>query len=625
MVGWLLAAGVLASFVGAAVTGGCGSSSDGGVSIAVPTRVETIRGKVHTGYVKALVCVDLNRSGRCDAGEPSAMSGADGAYELAAPVGVVVPLIAEVTAGQSLVSGSASSVSFRLASPSAAYSTAITPLTTLLLLTAQTDSALAEDLAREVLGLPPGYEVNWTAATQPAALAQRAADELLTALKAHAMQAGGTEAGLTSPGALAQVVAAFPPALANLPQLRIKTKDGAPIVSKEIYVDATYVLSNPLAAVHDVTLKGKIRGRGHSTWGLPKNPYKVQFSNDAAYAAIGDVLGMKKQRNWALLADYFDRSLMRNKLALTLGASSAFREGLKWTPAGQHVEVFLNEDYVGVYLLTEDIRLDAARLPLHKMNSDPTAGDVEGGYIVEADARLDCYKGADLNLQLVTPRGVQICIDTPDEEAITPAQLAYIKNLLTNAEADIYGARSLDAIDLLSFADWYLLQELFRNVDSMFYTSVFMWKDSSTALDPRDRRLNLGPLWDFDRSAGNANYNDAWQVEGCWVAKAYRPNWLAALLDDPRFLALTLSRWQQKRPAIAAYIDASVSIQAQRLEAAQQRNFERWPIFGVTLTNYYQFANYAEETAFLRNYLKARMTWLDQAYASPDAFQAMCK
>ena len=68
--------------------------------------------------------------------------------------------------------------------------------------------------------------------------------------------------------------------------MRITTKNGAPIVSREDYVDATYALTNPAAAVPTVALNGKIRGRGHSTWGQPKNPYKVQFSNDAAYAAM---------------------------------------------------------------------------------------------------------------------------------------------------------------------------------------------------------------------------------------------------------------------------------------------------------------------------------------------------
>ena len=139
----------------------------------------------------------------------------------------------------------------------------------------------------------------------------------------------------------------LPKEFTSLPVLRILTKDAAPILTKETYVAATFTLTNPAAGADVAALNGKIRGRGNSTWGKPKNPYKVQFTDDAAYARVPDFLGMKKNRNWALLADYFDQSLLRNKLALSLGASSVFADGLKWTPAGQHLEVWLNGDYVG--------------------------------------------------------------------------------------------------------------------------------------------------------------------------------------------------------------------------------------------------------------------------------------
>ncbi len=410
-----------------------------------------------------------------------------------------------------------------------------------------------------------------------------------------------------------------------MPQLRITTKDGAPIDSKEVYVDATYVLTNPAAAVPEVRLSGKIRGRGHSTWGQPKNPYKVQFAKDASYAAIADVLGMKKQRNWALLADYFDRSLIRNKLALSLGGSSVFRDGLKWTPSGQHVEVTLNDDYVGVYLLTEDIRIDPARLDLKSMNSDPAASDIDGGYIVEVDSRLDCYKGADLDLQLVTPAGVPFCVDTPDEEDITPNQLAYIKNVLVQVETELYGATRLDSTNPTSFADWYLVQEFFRNNDALFISSDYMWKDTAAAADAKDRLLNMGPLWDFDRSAGNVNYFDNWKTEGCWVSKPYLPNWISRMFDNADFVALTLAHWKQKRPALEVFVNVSIDTFERRLAAAQARNFQRWPIFDVPLTNYYVFTNHAEEVAFVRRFLNERLAWLDRAYASPQAFNTWCR
>jgi len=334
---------------------------------------------------------------------------------------------------------------------------------------------------------------------------------------------------------------------------------------------------------------------------------------------------MKKQRNWALLADYFDRSLIRNKLALSLGNSSVFADGLKWTPSGQHVEVWLNNDYVGVYLLTEDIRIDAARLNLKKMSTDPGANDIGGGYIVEVDSRLDCYNEGDLNLQLLTDKLVPFCIDTPDEEAITPNQLTYIKNLLAQVEIDLYVAARLDRINPTSFADWYLLQEFVRNNDALFISSDYMWKDTDAAAIAKDRLLNMGPVWDFDRSMGNVNYFDNWKTEGCWVAKPYLPNWISKLFDNQDFLALTITRWKQKRPALEAFVKASIDTYERRLAAAQHRNFQRWPIFDVPLTNYYVFSNHAEEVDFVRRFLNERMAWLDKAYASPEAFTTLCK
>ncbi len=610
----MLAQGWVVEGPGAGVTG----------CVPRPIELETISGRVVDGYVEgALVCHDANRSGRCDAGEAQSTTDAAGTYTLALPKGSPAPLVAEVVAGRSRDSDQplvTVDASYRMSTPSRAYGTDITPYSTLVQLTGQGDYRLAEDLVRATLGLPPGFDVRMTSAPAPGSLQQRVAKAVVSALKA----ADGS-LDLSAPTALSTVVASFPAALTTLPQLRIATRDAAPIETKVIYVDATFVLTNPVAAIPEVTLNGKIRGRGNSTWGQPKNPYKVQFSNDASYAGISDVLGMKKQRNWALLADWFDRSLIRNKLALSLGGSSVFADGLKWTPSGQHVEVTLNGDYVGVYLLTEDIRIDKARLDIRKMSADPAVDDRDGGYIVEVDSRLDCFVWWDFSLQLVTPQGVPICVDTPDESAITPSQLAYIKTLLLDVERDLYAERRIDRLDAASFADWYLLQELFRNNDAIFISSDFMWKDTDAAADPRDRRLNMGPLWDFDRAAGNVNYNDNWTTEGCWVSKPYEPNWYSKLFENQEFLALTLARWKAKRPALQAFVNGGIDIYARRLQGAQQRNFLRWPIFDVPLTNYYTFGSHDEEVAFVRQFLNDRMAWLDRAFADPDTFRWLCK
>lgn len=141
----------------------------------------------------------------------------------------------------------------------------------------------------------------------------------------------------------------LPAALTTLPTLTITTRNAAPIVSKVDYLDAVYVLTNPAASPQTVTLNGKIRGRLHL--GAAEESLQDPIRERRRVRRLPDILGMKKNRNWALLADWFDRSLMRNKLAYALGNSMVFSDGLKWTPTGLHVEVYLNGDYIGVYLL----------------------------------------------------------------------------------------------------------------------------------------------------------------------------------------------------------------------------------------------------------------------------------
>ena len=561
-------------------------------------------------------------------GEAQTLSDATGGYELVTPGGFTGALVAEVVAGQSRDSdqpGTTVDRSYRMASPARGYSTNITPFTTLVHLAAQKNFPLAEEIVRNELGLPPRFDIRLAALPAPGSLTQAVARSIVTALKATS-----ATLDMSSPRALAAVVAAFPRTLTDLPTLRITTKAGAPIDSTYVYVDATFLLTNPALSDEPMALNGQIRGRGHSTWGQPKNPYRVKFADDTALAALPDALGMRKSRHWALLADYFDKSLLRNKLAYSLGNSSVFADGLKWTPSGQHLEVFLNGDYIGVYLLTETIRIDPGRLDIKTMSADPAIHDVDGGWIVEVDTRLDCYSSANVNLQQLTPQGVAICIDTPDEEDITPAQVASIKRFLDEVEADVFGPGLPAWINATSFADWYLLQELFRNFDAAFLSSDFMWKDTNAAATVADRVLNMGPIWDFDISAGNVDARGLWTSDGCWVSRQVEgslTSWYPRLLAKPAFLDLVLSRWKQKRSALETFINSSIDTYARRIDAAQQRNFTRWRVLGVPLAlgDYYLFPTHAEQVAFLKRYLDERMTWLDQAYATPQSFDAMCK
>ncbi|HET9577868.1 MAG TPA: CotH kinase family protein, partial [Usitatibacter sp.] len=486
-----------------------------------------IEGRVFEGAgVAATVCADTNGNGLCDADEPKAATDAAGAYSLVA-AGYTGPLVAETSAG------------YRMVSPGRDYSANITPYTTLVALTGERDFAIAEMMVRNELGLPQRFRIRLDQPPAEGSLVQSVARHA-----AAALQAAST--GLADAGAFARVIAAFPPALTDLPQLFITTKDGAPIESKEVYVDATFALVNPAAASTTVNLAGKIRGRGNFTWLQAKKPYKVQLANDAAYAALADVLGMTKNRNWALLADHVDLALMRNQLVFTLGNSSLFNEGLKWTPAMVRLEVWLNGRFDGLYSLTEDVRVDAARLNIGRIG----ANDLDGGYLVEVDVPLDCYNDGTLSLQHVTPQGVHVCIKTPDESAATLAQVKWIDEYVDAAEGDLYIYDTVDRLNLVSYVDWYLVNEYIRNWDGPFYSSDYMWKDKASAAVPADRLLNMGPLWDFDISAGNANEQD--RPQGCWIARMREqiPNWYTKLAGNREFVDLVVARWKDKQAAL---------------------------------------------------------------------------
>lgn len=583
-----------------------------------------LMGQVFTGaeLPKAKVCLDINRDGRCGIEEPFGLTDASGSYQFHANRGDIFPLVAEVFENININV----ELSYRLGTPNYGFSKEINPFTTLVHLSAIQDLNLAEDVVRDMLGLMPRTSISIISDDKAPSV-----KKLIASLVVEGLRGAERVLDWSSPEALISFMRYLPADLTTLPTLDIATKSKAPILTKELYVDATYILSHKLSTIPIQKINGRIRGRGNATWGQPKKPYKIQFSNDASYAEIADVIGLPKNRNWVLLADYFDRSLLRNKIALTLANSSLFTQGLKWTPSGKHVEVTLNGEYVGVYLLTEDIRIDSTRLNINRMSSKVASNETDGGYVVEADGRLDCSNIEPLNLQFISPiLRTRFCIDTPDEEDITLNQLTYIKNFLEEVERDLVNSSLQSKLNLESFVDWYIISELFRNLDAPFLSSVFMWKDSDSSLLRSDRLLNLGPLWDFDLSAGNVDYDSNWEPSGCWVGKRHPEiyegvNWMAVLLNKRDFAQLLVLRWREKRAGLVHFINYSIRSNANRLQGAQARNFSRWPILGVPLLSHYTWGLWEEEVDFLSKFLNERMLWMDKFLESPESIAKACE
>lgn len=377
----------------------------------------------------------------------------------------------------------------------------------------------------------------------------------------------------------------------SLPVVRVDTAGEAPIVSKDDYVAGTFTVApGPGGAPTDAyTGATEIKGRGNSTWTQPKKPYRVKLGKAAA------LLGLPSSKHWVLLANFLDKSAVRNAVAFEFGTKTS----LAWTPKSRFVELVLNGKYVGLYQLVEQIRIDKSRINIDALAETDIVGDaLTGGYHIERDARWSAAEEAGfVSTKAQQPFALK------DPEVPAPEQLAYIKGYVDQTEASIFGAGFKDPatgyaayLDVPSFIDWFLVHEFLR-VNDAWYSSTNMYK-------PRLGKLYAGPLWDFDYSMGSPSPSYSMPPTGAWVPT--RSIWFKRLLEDPVFKAAVGARWAQLRPAATA-LPAYLESQRQLTAAAAANDLKVWG--GKVLQ--------ADEAARVKAFLQARATWMDTAYPAP--------
>ncbi len=374
----------------------------------------------------------------------------------------------------------------------------------------------------------------------------------------------------------------------GLPAVYVST-GGAPIVNKENYVSGEMRIVRGFGneSLHVGTLG--IRGRGNSTWHMPKKPYRIRLDEG------DDLLGMPSNRHWALIANYADRSLMRNDVAFEISR----RLDIKYTPRQVYVDLVLNGEYLGNYNLTEHIREGTHRVDIDEDN---------GGYILEADG----YAQQEPE-HFFTPRGMPITIKFPDEDDITGDQRSFITSYYRAFEealfSDDFGGEDnnyQEYFDLESFVNYYLANELAGNPD--LWWSMRMYKRSAS-----DPKIYVGPVWDFDLGFNNDNrLGDAQRKS--MIGEAHDPKvWIQRISTDPAFKAAVRERWNEVKDAQMASITDYVTQQASRLQHSQQLNFRRWPILsnqGIHLS-WYVGSTFQDYTDFMKAYLEQRMSWMD--------------
>lgn len=312
------------------------------------------------------------------------------------------------------------------------------------------------------------------------------------------------------------------------------------------------------------------------------------------------MLGMHEARNWVLLANYADKSLLRTAIVFDLGKAIK----ADFTPEYRHVEVFLNNNYQGTYTLTEQIQVHEDRVEIEELKPSDTGLDkITGGYLLELDKRRD----EDFIVETALRR-LPFAVKSPDD--ITQEQYNYIQNYLTATENALYADNFADPVEgyakyinVESFINWFLVQELVKNQDARDYSSIFYYKD-------RHGKLGMGPLWDFDLSVGNVDYSVAVNPLGWWIRHG---PWFARLFRDPVFVEKVRKRWDEIRHNEIEDMLKNIDVQAKKLQYAQKQNFNTWKILDRKVwPNPEIYYTHEGEVNQVRNWLKTRIDWLDE-------------
>ncbi len=262
----------------------------------------------------------------------------------------------------------------------------------------------------------------------------------------------------------------------NLPLMIINTKNHIEPLSLENYIDSTIIIINNNKI--DLNQTASIRLRGHSTSLRPKKPYKIKFDKKQKILGISG-----KYKKWAILANHYDKSLIRNILAFKISEMI----GLKFTPRCEPVDIIVNGNFRGNYFICDQIEVKEGRVDIEEISDD----DISGGYLIEIDQRA-----FEEEKYFLTNMGIIGEIKYPDSEDITNEQENYIKKYLNKLEKSTYNG-NLKYLDLPSFYRYFIMQEFCGDIDSTL-SSFHCHKKRG------DEKLYFGPVWDYDLSFDNS-------------------------------------------------------------------------------------------------------------------------
>ena len=299
------------------------------------------------------------------------------------------------------------------------------------------------------------------------------------------------------------------------------------------------VLHTSFESVSDLEME-YIRGRGNSSWGGDKRPYKIKLDKKQNFFDMG------KSKHWVLLANSSDNTLLRNSMSLWLAAEL----GLPYTPQFVFTDVVMEGEYLGSYYLAEQVRVEESRVDLAELKEDMTEEpEIRGGYLLalhpdQKDPEEDKFVTAQaVDFLHVTP---SFAADGGDYQ--NDAQRDYIRSYVQKTEDAIFSGDYTAAasyLDMTSAADYWWMQELCENLDAYRTSSTYLYKDREAA-DGSEGKLFFGPVWDFDYAWGNV-------LEGTPNPEGFQHAempWTPKLFLMPEFSKLVKERWSVIDPLL---------------------------------------------------------------------------
>ena len=397
--------------------------------------------------------------------------------------------------------------------------------------------------------------------------------------------------------------------LTNLPTLYINTYNGRGINSKDIYTYAQmWRMQGDSIAAYDSL---RIRGRGNSTWGLAKKPYRLKFHQKERFLGTDHA----NAKSWTLLANHSDKTLLRNAVAAFIGKQL----GQPFVPSAEFADVVLNGEYLGNYQISDQMEVNKRRVSITEQKYAPVEGaDISGGYFVEFAGTLSGEP-----VYFHTNKGQAVAIKSPDEDVIVAEQKEYIRQFINDFETRLYSTDYLDpvkgyraVVDSMTLGTWFVANEYTANPDG--YYSTYAYKERG------DDRLYWGPMWDYDIAFNNCyrlreemteklmlndGYSSGYMKE--YVQRMYSDEWFRNLAGRIWHRAVYHDSLVEKT---LAYVDSMALV----IDESQKLNFQKWSLSDRVYDELVLFSTYQEGVDYLKKFLREHALFLSATFPNPE-------